>query len=66
MEILSVFFIIFLAILALIVYFLPGIIANYRNHHQQNAIIILNLLLGWTFLGWVIALVWSATAVQED
>ena len=29
------------------------------------AILILNLLLGWTCLGWVIALVWSFTAVER-
>jgi hypothetical protein len=42
-------------------YFTPGIIAWLRNHHNQGAIAILNLLLGWTFLGWVAALVWSLT-----
>jgi hypothetical protein len=44
-------------------YFLPCIIAWLRNHHQGIAILLLNLFLGWTFLGWVIALVWSATAI---
>jgi len=28
------------------------------------AILVLNLLLGWTFLGWVGALIWSLTAVR--
>ena len=42
-------------------YFLPTIIAVQRSHQQGNAIFLLNLLLGWTFLGWVIALIWSAT-----
>ena len=48
------------------IYLLPGIVANRRNHHQENAIVILNLFLGWTILGWVIALVWAATAVRKD
>ena len=46
-------------------YFLPTVVAGMRGHHQGGAIFLLNLLLGWTFLGWVIALVWSATAVQK-
>lgn len=37
-------------------YFLPFLIATQRKHHQQNSILILNFFLGWTFLGWVVAL----------
>jgi hypothetical protein len=40
-------------------YFLPTIIARSRGHRQENAIFLLNLLLGWTLIGWVAALVWS-------
>jgi hypothetical protein len=29
------------------------------SKRNASAIIALNLLLGWTFLGWVIALVWA-------
>ena len=43
------------------VYMLPGLIAALRRHRNQNAIFILNLLLGWTLLGWIAALVWAAT-----
>jgi hypothetical protein len=50
---------------ALAGYFLPTIIALMRHHHNTLAIFLLNLLLGWSFLGWVIALVWSATAVER-
>jgi hypothetical protein len=42
-------------------YFLPAIVAFSRGHKNSGAILILNLLLGWTMLGWVGALVWSAT-----
>ncbi len=45
----------------LALYFLPTIVAAKRGHKHGSAIAILNLLLGWTFLGWVAALVWSAT-----
>ena len=42
------------------VYFLPTFIAFLRQHRNKLAIFLLNLLLGWTALGWVGSLVWSA------
>ena len=44
-----------------IIYFVPTIVANNRNHRQFTAIFILNLFFGWTFIGWVAALIWSVT-----
>jgi Superinfection immunity protein len=49
----------------LFVYFVPSIVATNREHHNTEAIIALNLFLGWTFLGWVISLVWALTAVNK-
>jgi hypothetical protein len=40
-------------------YFLPTLIAFLRQHKNKLAIFLLNLLLGWTALGWVASLVWS-------
>ena len=40
-------------------YFLPTLIAFLRQHKNKLAIFLLNLLLGWTVLGWVVSLVWS-------
>jgi len=42
-----------LILLALIgaVYFLPWLVAMARSHHNTAAIFLLNLFLGWTFLG---------------
>jgi hypothetical protein len=56
----AVFFVMCIAFFG---YFLPWIIAMFRDHHQRSAIALLNLFLGCTFVGWVIALVWSATAI---
>lgn len=55
----------FLVILLLVLYFLPGIIASARSHHNALAIWVLTLFLGWTALGWIAALVWAFTAVQQ-
>ena len=49
-----------LAIL-LLSYFLPWIIALVRGHRNAAAIFVLNLFLGWSVLGWIIALVWAFT-----
>lgn len=51
---LSVFFLFPIAI-----YILLTIVAVYRNHHNRVSIILTNILLGWTVIGWVVALVWS-------
>lgn len=42
-------------------YFLPFLIASLRQHKNILAIFLLNLALGWTFLGWIVALIWSVT-----
>ena len=54
-----------IAVIGLLFYFLPVVIAVVRGHQNTAAIFILTLLLGWTFLGWVAALVWSFTAVDR-
>ena len=54
-----------IGLFAFFVYFLPAFIAGMRRHTNAAAIFILNLLLGWSFIGWVIALVWSFTAVER-
>ena len=51
---------------ASVLYFLPSVIAARRRHHNAGAIVVLNLFLGWTFLGWVLALVWSVSAKRPD
>jgi hypothetical protein len=52
---------ILLFVLTVYMYFLPSTIAKNRDHNNCTAITALNITLGWTFLGWVIALVWSLT-----
>jgi len=47
-----------LALLA-VLYFLPAVIGFTRGKRNAPAILVLNLFLGWTLLGWVGALVWS-------
>jgi len=50
-----------LFILGVIFYFLPSMLASNKKNYWS--IFLLNLLLGWTLLGWVISLIW---AVMDD
>lgn len=50
---------IFWAIFLVVLYFCPAIMAYQAKKKDKSAILALNILLGWTFIGWVIALVWA-------
>jgi hypothetical protein len=42
-----------------LLYFLPSIVAH--DKRSFTGILILNLLLGWTVIGWFVALIWACT-----
>lgn len=48
-------------ILLIFAYLLPSVVAAKRRHNNEGAIVALNILLGWTVIGWVGALVWAMT-----
>lgn len=50
----------FVLIVLLSLYFLPSIVAVLRKAPDTGSVIVLNLLLGWTFLGWVVSLAMAA------
>jgi len=52
-------------VVGLVFYFLPTIIAASRGKRDIGAIFALNLLAGWTFVGWIISLVWALTHDQQ-
>ena len=45
--------------LTMVMYFLPSIVALARSKHDLLAIFLLNVFLGWSVIGWVVALVWA-------
>lgn len=53
----------FVAFIALGLYLIPTFVAGLRKKRNAVAIMVLNLLLGWMLIPWVIALVW---ACMED
>ena len=55
-----------LACLGFAFYLLPTIVSVARKTARNAGIVTLNVLLGWTFIGWVIALVWACTAETQS
>ncbi|WP_265445510.1 superinfection immunity protein [Flexivirga meconopsidis] len=59
--------VVFAWILAVITFFylLPWAVAVTRNRSNMGAIFLLNFLLGWSFIGWVVSLVMACGADQQ-
>jgi hypothetical protein len=51
--------VLFVALVFCVPYFVPSIIALYKRKSNRGAILAMNILLGWTFVGWIVALVWA-------
>jgi hypothetical protein len=45
---------------AILLYFIPAILG--RDKRDATGIFLLNLFLGWTVIGWIIALIWAVSA----
>lgn len=52
-------------ILVVGLYFLPAIIAVARHTHNATGILLLNIFLGWTMVGWVIALLMALCSMPS-
>ncbi len=48
-------------IVAIPLYMLPSFVAAGRKCKAAAGIVVVNLFLGWTFIGWVVALAWAAS-----
>ena len=53
-------------VLIFAVYLLPTIVAVARKHHQSGAVAAINFFLGWTLIGWVVALAMALSAHRAD
>ena len=54
-----------LIIICVVFYFAPTFNASSRKHPAKASIFLLNLFLGWTLVGWVVSLVWSASPKKQ-
>ena len=52
------------ALMSIFTWLLPGIIANKRSHPDASSIWLTTIFLGWTFFGWLAALIWAASAIN--
>lgn len=50
------------ALIGFVFYFLPTMIAAQRRHHNTLGVFLLNFFLGWSVIGWIIALIWAFAA----
>uniref|UniRef100_A0AAU2VUL1 Superinfection immunity protein n=1 Tax=Streptomyces sp. NBC_00008 TaxID=2903610 RepID=A0AAU2VUL1_9ACTN len=49
-----------LIIVIVLAYFVPTVVAFARGVSNSGSILVLNLFLGWTLVGWVVALAMAA------
>ncbi|OCX75591.1 superinfection immunity protein [Acidithiobacillus thiooxidans] len=52
-------------IVAMAIYTLPALMAWSMGSPHRMAITLVDLLLGWTILGWVTALVWAVMSAND-
>ena len=50
---------IFIIVITALIYFIPTVICLIRKHTYKLYIICLNIILGWTLIGWIVCLIWS-------
>ena len=63
----QIIIILIVTIMFIYVYFFPCYVAyKAKNKRYRNGIIVLNLFLGWTLLGWIGALIWAVTIEKEN
>lgn len=48
-----------------VAYWFPTLLALIRHHQQTLAIGLVNLLAGWTVIGWFAALLWACTSPRR-
>ena len=50
---------------AIYLYFIPFAIAHARRHKYTKTVFLLNLLFGWTGLGWIVLVVWAFAGKKD-
>ncbi len=53
-------------LVVLYIYFIPAIVASNRGHKSALGIFILNLVFGWSFFGWIVALIWACSNTGKE
>ena len=58
--------IIFFWLIGAALYFIPTFVAFGRDKSGKEIILILNIVLGWTLLGWIFLLIWAFSVDTEQ
>lgn len=53
-------------IVGIALYFLPTMVAVARHYRSTGSVVVINLLLGWTLIGWVVALALAFGSNQRE
>ncbi|MEM9356989.1 MAG: superinfection immunity protein [Pseudomonadota bacterium] len=57
---------IFWLYMVLSLYFLPTIISEQQRHPRRTIIGVLNVLFGWTVLGWLVTMAWACKGAHHE
>jgi uncharacterized membrane protein len=57
---------IIMLVLIVLIYMLPTLIAFGREHPRRQDVAVLNILLGWTLIGWFVVFLWALLTRVED
>lgn len=60
------FAVVIFVLLSLIFYMIPSIISGKRNTRHFGMICFINVVFGWTVLGWIAALIWAIVEGPEE
>jgi hypothetical protein len=58
--------VLFLFLLVVGLYLLPTIVGASRGVRNLGSLVVINVLLGWTFIGWVVAMAMAARSVPPS
>lgn len=57
---------VWMVVAAFCIYFIPTFVAYQRRVPNRPSVAVLNVFLGWTLIGWVVALALAARDVKQD
>jgi hypothetical protein len=57
---------ILMLLVIILIYMLPTLIAFGREHPRRQDIAVVNIILGWTLIGWIAAFLWASLAHVEN
>ena len=57
---------ILMLLIIVLIYMLPTLIAFGREHPRRQDVAVVNILFGWTLIGWIAAFLWASLTHVEN